>query len=196
MNKTIIFLGSSVTYGAAAGGISFVDLLEQKKEGYHCIKEAVSGTTLVDDEEHSYISRMKRLSVEKKADLFVCQLSTNDATQGKPFGKVSDQWERELFDTHTIAGAMEYIISYAKDTFGCPVLFYTNPRYDSSSYQKMVDLLYEVKDKWGIEVIDLWNDTAFGQISAEEYREYMEDEIHPTLAGYEKWWLPVFMERL
>ena len=26
-NKTILFLGSSVTYGSAAGGVSFVDMI-------------------------------------------------------------------------------------------------------------------------------------------------------------------------
>ena len=42
--KTILFLGSSVTHGSCAGGISFVDLMADKCE-IHCIKEAVSGTT-------------------------------------------------------------------------------------------------------------------------------------------------------
>ncbi len=45
--KKIIFLGSSVTYGSAAGGVSFPDPI-CKKNGYEMIKEAVSGTTLVD----------------------------------------------------------------------------------------------------------------------------------------------------
>lgn len=77
----IIFLGSSVTYGAASQGVSFVDFLTSHDQ---CVvyKEAVSGTTLVDDGPDSYISRMKKLQVSK-ADLFVCQLSTNDATQKK-----------------------------------------------------------------------------------------------------------------
>ena len=43
--KTIIFLGSSVTYGAASGGVSFADVI-CRNYGYNMIKEAVSGTTL------------------------------------------------------------------------------------------------------------------------------------------------------
>ncbi len=45
--KTIIFLGSSVTAGYGSLGVSFADFLE-KTDGITAIKEAVSGTTLVD----------------------------------------------------------------------------------------------------------------------------------------------------
>lgn len=76
--KTVIFLGSSVTYGSASGGISFADMMA-KELNFHCIKEAVSGTTLADLDETSYVSRLKRLDPATKADLLICQLSTNDA---------------------------------------------------------------------------------------------------------------------
>lgn len=55
--KKYIFLGSSVTYGSAAGGYSFVDMLAEKNQ-IDCIKEAVSGTTLVDNGPDSYVQRM------------------------------------------------------------------------------------------------------------------------------------------
>ncbi len=45
--KRILFLGSSVTYGVAAQGQSFVELFETL-DGVKAIKEAKSGTTLVD----------------------------------------------------------------------------------------------------------------------------------------------------
>ena len=79
-DKTILFLGSSVTYGYASGGVSFADVMAEQ---YGCIsvKEAVSGTTLADLDDTSYVARMKRMDKSIKADLFVCQLSTNDATK-------------------------------------------------------------------------------------------------------------------
>ena len=46
--KRIVVLGSSVTYGEASGGVSFADMLCEKY-GYEIVKEAVSGTTLVDE---------------------------------------------------------------------------------------------------------------------------------------------------
>ena len=34
-------------------------------------------------------------------------------------------------------------------------LFYTGTKYDSKQYQQMVDVLFELQDKYGIGVIDL-----------------------------------------
>lgn len=79
-NKAVIFLGSSVTFGYGSFGVSFADYLE-KTDGIIAVKEAVSGTTLVDIKSNSYVSRMKTIDKNIQADAFVCQLSTNDATK-------------------------------------------------------------------------------------------------------------------
>lgn len=192
-DKTIIFLGSSVTYGYASKGESFADFME-KQDGITAIKAVKSGTTLVDDSKNSYVSRMKKMDANIKADAFVCQLSTNDATKNKPLGEVSESFDINSFDTHTVAGAIEYIIAYASETWNCPVIFYTGTKYDSENYSKMVDLLLDIQSKWGIGVIDLWNNSDMYHLSDEEYDLYMSDSIHPTRAGYRDWWLPVIRE--
>lgn len=186
--KTIVFLGSSVTYGAAAKGVSFADYIGARNR-CNIVKEAVNGTTLVDEGFSSYISRMKKLDVPN-ADLFVCQLSTNDATQKKPLGTVSGSDQISDFDTSTVAGAIESIVAYAKETWDCPVVFYTNPRYESEAYGEMVKLLLELSEKWDITVVDMWNDDAFNDITKEQRELYMADAIHPTQAGYLEWWTP------
>lgn len=190
--KHIIFLGSSVTYGASAQGVSFADDIGARN-GCFITKEAVSGTTLVDNGPNSYISRLKKLNTAQAADLFICQLSTNDATQKKPLGSVSDSFQAEGFDTGTVAGAIEYIIAYARKVWSCPVMFYTNPRYDSNEYANMVALLYAIQEKWDIFVIDLWGDAKFNAITEKQQSLYMADAIHPTKAGYLEWWTP-YME--
>lgn len=182
--KTVIFLGSSVTYGAASLGESFADDLSARLQ-CNVVKEAVSGTTLSTTSPNSYVTRLDNIKT-RQADLFICQLSTNDASQKKPLGEVTDSERMEDFDTDTVAGAMEYIIAYAKDKWDCPVVFYTNPKYDSDEYAAMVELLYEIRDKWGIGVIDLW--TELPEITEEERALYMADAIHPTRAGYLEWW--------
>ncbi|MCR4718215.1 MAG: SGNH/GDSL hydrolase family protein, partial [Firmicutes bacterium] len=176
--------------GAASGGISFADEL-CKKTGYKMIKEAVSGTTLVDDSSDSYVSRLRKISVDT-ADLLVCQLSTNDATNKKPLGEVGDGKKINEFDLKTVAGALEYIIAYTKEKWECPVLFYTNPRYNSEEYQRMVELLKKVSHKWNVPVLNLWEDAEFNSHIYGKREEYMADAIHPTLAGYREWWLPYF----
>ena len=194
-DKTIIFLGSSVTYGSASDGVSFADMLMQT-ENINMIKEAVSGTTLADLDETSYISRMKRLDKKIKADAFVCQLSTNDATRFLPLGEISKSFCKEDFDTQTVSGAIEYIIAYAKEVYDCPVVFYTQARYDSDAYKQMTQQLYDIKEKWNIHIIDLWNNDRINNITEDERKKYMADFVHPTKDGYRYLWLPVFKEEL
>ena len=157
------------------------------------IKSAVSGTTLVESGIDSYVSRLKKLDAEK-ADLLVCQLSTNDASQKKELGKIIESKNLNDFDTKTVAGAIEYIICYAKEKWNCSVIFYTSPRYDSECYQSMVDTLKAAQEKWGISVIDMWNDDNLNAALSADMNLYMADKIHPTKAGYREIWTP-FMER-
>ena len=140
----------------------------------------------------SYIERMKTIPTDIRADAFVCQLSTNDATMKKPLGSVSDSFDINDFDTKTVAGAIEYVIAYAKQTWNCPVIFYTGTEYKSEQYAQMVDLLLQIQEKWEIGVIDLWNDPEMQAVSAEDYKLYMINGIHPSLAGYRDWWTPKF----
>ena len=197
--KTILFLGSSVTDGAAAEGQSLVELFETL-DGVNAIKEAKSGTTLVDKNSvlaaiafgngDSYVKRIKQIDTSAQIDCVVVQLSTNDATMKLPLGEISDGTELSAFDTKTVTGAMEWIIRYSRDSWGCPVVFYTGSYYDSAEYSAMVERLFELRDKWGVGVIDLYTDEAFNAIDAETYDFYMFDPIHPTKAGYYEWWFP------
>lgn len=193
--KTIIFLGSSVTAGYGSLGVSFADFLE-KTDGITAIKEAVSGTTLVDCYRNSYVHRIQEIDKNIKADALVCQLSTNDATKEMPLGEISVSFNVGDFDTQTVAGAIEYIIAYAKETWNCPVVFYTQPKYDSEHYAKMVELLYVIQKKWDITIIDLWNNDKINSITDEQREIYLVDHIHPTKAGYKEWWLPEFQKYL
>ncbi len=191
--KRFLFLGSSVTYGATALGESFVDYLE-KEDGIVVVqKEAVSGTTLVTQNEQSYIPRLKALPKDLTIDCFVCQLSTNDASLLLPLGTLSKDEER---DESTVIGAIETIIAYVEETWGVPIVFYTGTKYDSAAYQNMVDALYAIGEKREIGIIDLWNDADMNAVSQKEYALYMFDPIHPTRAGYRKWWTPKFRSYL
>lgn len=193
--KTVIFLGSSVTFGYGSLGVSFADFLE-KEDGIISVKEAVSGTTLADIKSSSYVSRLQTIDKSLNADAFICQLSTNDATKKIALGEISENFEISAFDTKTVSGAIEYIISYAKATWDCPVIFYTQAKYDSEYYGEMVKLLLCIQKKWGITVIDLWNNDEINDISDEEKKLYLTDSIHPTKAGYKQWWLPEFRKCL
>lgn len=192
--RKALFLGSSVTFGAASMEDGIPEYFA-KRLGMEITKEAVSGTTLVDLDDTSYVSRLRNnVDIHEPYDLMVCQLSTNDATRGLPLGEIGKGREMEDFDTSTITGAMEYIIAYGKKNWHCPVFFYTGSRYDSRNYEAMVGRLYELAEKWQIGVLDLWTSDEFNAVTDEERSLYMADPIHPTRAGYMKWWCPE-MER-
>ena len=158
-------------------------------------KFAVSGTTLVNDSPDSYVARMRLIPKDYHPDAVIVQLSTNDASKGKPFGNVTSA--RAGFDDTTIAGAMETIITYIRKTFNCPVLFYSGSYYESEAYAKMVDLMHQIADKWDMPVIDLFSDPDMQKAyDTPYYHEVMSDPIHPKKRGYSEWWAPKMKEVL
>lgn len=181
-DKTILFLGSSVTYGSAAGGVSFADMMAETC-GCVTVKEAISGTLLSDVDENSYVARLKRVDKALPVDLFICQLSTNDASHIIPLDRVE--------------AAIRFILSYVKDTWGCPIVFYTGTYYDSKLYANMVELLLRLHTELGqdydFSVLDLWHDLEMLAVTPEDYARYMNDPIHPNEVGYRQWWLPKFI---
>ena len=190
--KTILWIGSSVTYGAQSGGhYSMVDAIRDLHPALTCEKYAISATTLVNTGADSYVGRLKRIPKSKKPDLIVVQLSTNDATTDKPFGAISESMNLADFDDSTIAGAIETIIAYAKETFNCPVCFYSGSYCKKANYAEMVQLLLDIQKKWDIGVIDMFNNPEMTAIyDSELYHKYMYDEVHPFRVGYVEWWTP------
>ena len=200
--QTFFWLGSSVTYGVDSEQESVADFF-CKKYGVVMIKEAVSGTTLATNKPYSYVERLDAYIAshpDTHIDAFICQLSTNDTYHaGTKLGKKmpNDVRDSESFDKGMICGAIEYIIARVKETWDCPVYFYTNPALiGKPEYKLMVDALFEIAEKWDITVIDLFCDEAFNNITDAQRNLYMTDTIHATKAGYREWWLPKFEEAL
>ncbi|MBQ1955553.1 MAG: SGNH/GDSL hydrolase family protein [Clostridia bacterium] len=176
-NKTVLFLGSSVTYGG--GNYSFADVMAERC-GINCIKEAVSGTTLADRDKTSYVSRLKTVDSETKVDLFICQLSTNDAALNIPLSEVEE--------------AIRFIVEYVQKTFACKVAFYTGTYFENENYRSMVSLLLSLQKEYGFSVLDMYNDVEMRAVGGELYKKYMSDPVHPTSLGYIEWWTPKFID--
>ncbi|MBR0136792.1 MAG: GNAT family N-acetyltransferase [Erysipelotrichaceae bacterium] len=187
--KKICVLGSSVAFGAASREYSLAEYFSRR---FKCdyVKEAVSGTTLCLLKDNSYIERMKTIDPAEHFDLFICQLSTNDATKGFPLGEIGTA------DLNTVTGAMEYIIRYVKQTWHCPIAFFTGSYYESENYRAMVERLMELKEEHDIWILDLWNDEKLNDLTEELRDTYMFDPIHPTKAGYRDWWCPELERQL
>lgn len=189
------FLGSSVTYGHANNGSSFVNEIQNLLQCV-CVKEAVSGTTLANNGSNSYVARMlSNWDKNAKVDTLIVQLSTNDVSQNIARGTISDTKNPEDIDNTTTLGAIEYIIAYAKKTWNCEVVFYTNPKYSNAQYESLVKDLYQIQKKWGIGIVDFYYYKDMDPLSDETLASYMADAIHPNAMGY-RWMGEVFAEYL
>jgi lysophospholipase L1-like esterase len=213
------WLGSSVTLGMCSEEYAVADYIAAQHD-VTCIKEAVSGTTLIDADagwgKKSYVYRLQNstnFSKEQKIDAFVCQISTNDAKSENV-----DNWGRltslkatniDAFNVKTTLGAMEYIVAYVEQTWDCPIYFYSGSYFGNtgergssnpkgSDYAKLVQKTRDLAEKWNeiegyeVRVIDLFNDEEFNNITDEQYGAYMKDPIHPYKRGYVEWWTPAF----
>ncbi|MFA5006920.1 MAG: SGNH/GDSL hydrolase family protein [Candidatus Izemoplasmatales bacterium] len=186
--KRILFLGSSVTYGVEPGGISFVEFLAART-GCFARKEAVSGTTLCDVDDQSYVARLRRLDPDLTFDAALVQLSTNDVGRGHPLGTPIGPGAVG-YDPSTVAGAIETIVDRIFRVYRCPVFFYVGTRFPEPRYGAMVELLWNIAKRWGIGVVDLWNDPVMNAVDPADRDRFMADGVHPTLTGYVEWWGP------
>ncbi len=170
--KTLYWLGSSVTLGMTSCGQAVPDYIAAHN-GAVCVKEAVSGTTLIDKPFQqwfqcydSYITRLKNSTAfdpNAAVDAFICQISTNDVKKANiaQMGAVTaaDVTDMAAFDLQTTLGAMEYIIAYVEKTWNCPVVFYSGAYFggsgrtackdpSGSDYAALVQKTFALADKW------------------------------------------------
>lgn len=188
--KTLAMLGSSVAYGAYSLADGPGEYIAHRLD-MRLVKEAVSGTTLADLDDSSYVHRLDtRLPANLPVDVFLCQLSTNDASHSVPIGDAGET------DTHTVAGALNHIAETVRERWNCPLIYFTGAHFDSPQYQAMVELLFDMQRIHGFGIIDLWNDAAWNAIPDDRRALYMHDPVHPTRAGYRDWWGPEMVRQL
>lgn len=200
-NKMIFQLGSSISYGHASGGRSFVEQIASiTKSKYQ--KQTVSGTTLAkrSGQSNSYVERFLKFDFAKEPDILIVQLSTNDFSNNVPFGQVDDTSIDEVssddFDQYTIAGAIEYIVSFTREFdenikiyfYSCPIKYSWGAR---TKYQLFLEnQMQQIVDKWGIGLIDLFNANNISGTT------YMSDDIHPNANGYADVFTPNIIRQL
>ena len=189
--KTLFILGSSVARGHCSGGYAVGEYLAARL-GMKLYKSAVSGTTLCDTGDASYVKRLDAALPFVRPDLFICQLSTNDARLGLPEGDP----ESDSTDPSDVCGAIRYIIRRVRDAYGCEIYFFTGSKYGSERYGRLVCDLLKIAQKEKIGLLDLWSGNGFNTIPDEKRRLYMKDGVHPTMAGYRDWWGPELERQL
>ena len=206
--KTILSVGSSVSYGNGSGGVSFEDYLEAI-DGATVIAVDEGATTIAkrDGLDSSFLERLQRAEDPSwKIDAVILQVSTNDASNNAGLGELTDSYDRNTFDLYTTGGGLEYLISYISEKYDAPILIYcsapfkTGPIYNAELYDDMVQRVKEIVAKWDkkteIVFLNQWEDESMRSVSQEEIVHYMSDPVHPAMAGYLEWWLPGFQKAL
>lgn len=206
--KTIFWLGSSVVDGFGARHDSMAEFVS-KRNGTNMIKDVYSGTYIATTSENDYLPRLllHDATTDPVVDLVVVQLSTNDCKELTEVGDPTpnDVFDLDQFDTTTTCGALEYILGYSKETWGCPTLVFTSLWFDESAtatglqkadvYQEMVDKTKIICEKWDSYILDMWYDEhILDGIDDDLYNIYMTDSVHPSRRGYLEWWTPKFEE--
>ena len=110
-------------------------------------------------------------SKNEKIEHLIVQLSTNDISQNKPLGIISDSNEISSFNKQTVLGAMEYNdkAKYEKQ---------------SGNYENLITKLYEIQNKWNIGIIDFYYYKNMEALDNNTLSSYMSDAIHPNSKGY------------
>lgn len=179
----VFFLGSSITYGYAAGGYSFADYVNEHSD-YEVVKEAVSGTTLSSCLPDSYYERLLNRGTEG-ADVLLVQLSTNDASKGVALGGV------DSIDPKTSCGAINRIIEFGIDN-GCRVGFYATPVLgDDSFFAPIEEAMEMISAQRGVPFLDLNKDENLKNLCSKP--GYYADNIHPSAKGHAELLGPGFL---
>lgn len=186
-DKTIYCLGSSITCGLESFKYSFTDYLHYHT-GCRIIRDAVPSSTLASGASNSYVNRFNK-SFVPDVDIVVIQLSTNDTVFRSKTGSVTPVEQRDGFDAKTTIGAIEYIASQIRLRSKAEIYILASPPFDSPSYSKLVHETKRVCEKWGMGMVDFWNAPVPEEVR-NNYKMYMNDVIHPTLAGISLWWGP------
>lgn len=197
-DKTIFYLGSSITRGNGGNtdGESYVEQIANIT-GNKYQKEAVSGTTLANFGDTSYVARYADLDFNEQPDALIVQLSTNDFSQGVRVGSVSSATSSEDISPLTLTGAIEYIIALTREISpDTKVMFYTCPLGENqgvrSEYAEYISgTLQEIAEKWDIGIIDIFN-ADYIDVSC-----YMQgDALHPQSEGYAGVLTPIMINYL
>ncbi len=199
-DKTIFFLGDSITEGACAIGMENVyHQVCAEILGAKTIVDGISGTRIAPQHKPSAEPRydndfIKRLAThDEKADMTVVFGGVNDFLHGDaPFGNDGD-------DTpDTFIGAVSILCGMLKEKYGQNVafiipmhnIFENDPRGERGKKPIAGKLLreYGLKVKeiakgYGYPVLDLWDEVEFDP-NLPENAELFADGLHPTNKGH------------
>ena len=194
--KSSLFIGDSISYGAGADlvnpvGYSWGGIIGEKNE-MDWLNVSVGGATIAESPATIIENELNAPCVESKDwDYIIVEGGINDAMKNIetgvcPLGTITPSLNNK-FDKTTFAGALEalfkrLIVTYPNAKIGYIVTFNIKwePAYDSDKY---FDLAKQICDKWGIQYLNLRDNSILDNESFME--NLLMDGCHPSTQGYE-----------
>lgn len=196
--KKVLILGDSVGAGNGWEG-GFANLINEDFPGAIISNRSVTGSKL--SEKHLYWRLVDAYSNSFIADYIIFDGGGNDFLTGVSNGTLdpdvySDGGQGDEFDTNTIVGAFEHLITNIQKFFpNAKIIFYNlyklHPDVANVSYatqRETWNILREAAKKYSVKYVDLYNEGNFTPNSEEQWNAFMFDWVHINEAGYRRFW--------
>lgn len=203
--KTAIFLGDSICagttvgedseyYGYGWGGlIGEANLMDWTNYGKN------GGTITHRTSDNTCIAKIADTAIAQhpNADYVIFEGGCNDADQMKEAGLGVISSDYANFDTTTFSGALESLILKLVTAYPMAKIGYIIPQKMYTGYadytaekhihRQYFDRAIEICKKWGIPVVDIWNNNPLNPKLPTAGTFYVEENgQHLTLAGYQR----------
>ena len=199
-NKTILFTGDSICYGAGERpdvedwkDTGWVKRIRENNSLSNVYGYGLGGTTIAKrtDKTNSILERLDTMLAENPdADYIIIQGGVNDAYcyETVPLGEITKGFNDEL-DEYTFSGALESLFKKAQLNWqGKKIGFIVTFKIPSASYlNDYMERAKEICEKYSIPYLDLFTASGLNYHLTEIRTNYSDnaDGCHPNAKGYD-----------
>ena len=195
-NKTILFLGDSITegHGTTSEEKRFTNIVS-KTLGANFINDGIGGSRYARQHDYNPEARcdndfcMRTEARKDEVDCIVIFGGTNDYDHGDaPLGEFSDRTPMTFY------GALHTVYSTFMQKYpGTPIIVLTplhrgnetNPRIGNTPLIDYINAIREVAEFYSLPVLDLFARSGIQPQVPAIKEKFMPDELHPNDAGHE-----------
>lgn len=202
-NKTIAFIGDSITYGAGDrpnpetySSTGWVSRIRNYNPLATVLGFGAGGTTIAvrEGRTDSIVERIQNLyTTNPTLNYIIIQGGVNDCYSNVPLGEMTNSYSNNFDDT-TFAGALEKIFYFAQNNWQLQnigyIVTFKVPSAQSMPDQKFtnyMNLAKEICKKWSVPFIDLFNDSDLNYYIPDIRNNYSQnqDGLHPNGQAYD-----------
>ncbi len=192
-NKTALFLGDSISYGAADAGRSWAWRMSNSL-GFKADNQSVNGWAISTSRQLRIINELKGVKYNSY-DYVIMEGGTNDAWDSCQVGVVSDSYDPKDFDITTFAGGLEELFYNAYQRFPGArfgfIITYKMPlatdKGNVAYMEPIANISIDICKKWNVAYLDLYHDDYVNNTILEvNTLKYLIDTVHPNVTAYDR----------